>query len=140
MTFLLSHQKKITEPKKSGLLEEKYTTNSPRRKFIGRTNSYHYALYIEKFRQLIEKNASNSDTLKELRNIGAYGKVQLIISLKSDGSIYNIETNESSGNLRLDETFINLIEQSSPFDKFSNEMIKDADVISFVRTFSFSLE
>jgi TonB family protein len=122
-------------------LASNYTSSNPRRKFIGaRTKDYHLAIYLEKWRQLLESKFSNAETLKPLSKIGAYGAVQLMVSIKPDGSIYNIETSKSSGNSQLDNAVINLVEQSGPFEKFPEEILRDTDILSIVRTFSFTHE
>jgi TonB family protein len=116
-------------------------SNKPRRKFVGaRVKDYQLALYVEKWRQQLERKFSDATTLIALGKIGAYGAVQLMVSINSDGSVYNIETNKSSGNSQLDEAIRNLVEQSSPFEKFPEEILKDTDILSIVRTFSFTHE
>lgn len=113
----------------------------PRIKFIGaRTKDYRLAIYSAKWNQLLEEKSLNDETLKKLGETGAYGSIQLTVSINSDGSIHNIETNKSSGNNQLDEAIINFVRKSSPFDKFSEEILKDADILSITRTFTYTRE
>lgn len=112
----------------------------PRRKFVGaRTKEYRYALYVEAWRQKVEKigNLNYPETAKDLK---LYGQLQMTVSLRSDGSIEAIELNRSSGHKVLDEAAKHIVELGAPYAKFSEDMHKEIDVLSITRTWTFTKE
>jgi len=67
----------------------------PKRKFVGgRTKEYRYALYVESWRQKVEK-VGNLNYPEAAKNLKLYGQLQMTVSIRWDGSIEALEINRS---------------------------------------------
>lgn len=112
----------------------------PRRKFIGaRAKEYRYALYVDSWRQKVEKYG-NLNYPVVARDLKLYGNLQMTVSINADGSVEKIEVNRSSGNKLLDESAKHIVEQAAPYAKFPNDVQKEIDILSITRTWTFSKE
>ncbi|MDP1595455.1 MAG: TonB family protein [Methylotenera sp.] len=112
----------------------------PKRKFIGaRTKEYRYALYVESWRQKVEK-VGNLNYPEAAKNLKLYGQLQLTVSIKADGSIESIEINRSSGHKVLDAAAIHIVEMGAPYAHFPDDVRKEIDVLSITRTWTFTKE
>jgi protein TonB len=112
----------------------------PKRKFIGgRTKEYRYALYVESWRQKVEK-VGNLNYPEAAKNLKLYGQLQLTVSIKADGSIESIEINRSSGHKVLDAAAIHIVEMGAPYARFPDDIRKEIDVLSITRTWTFTKE
>ncbi|NOT14459.1 MAG: energy transducer TonB [Methylotenera sp.] len=112
----------------------------PKRKFIGaRTKEYRYAMYVESWRQKVEKigNLNYPEAAKSLR---LYGQLQLTVSIKADGSVEAIEINRSSGHKVLDEAARHIVELGAPYARFPDDVRKEVDILSITRTWTFTKE
>ena len=74
---------------------------------------------------------------KEAIRAKLYGRVQLSMAIKSDGSLERLDINHSSGYKILDDAAKHIAFLSSPFNKFPDEIKKDTDVIEITRTWTF---
>lgn len=112
----------------------------PKRKFIGaRAKEYRYAMYVDTWRQKVEKiGTKNYPLAAKQRKI--YGQLQLTVSIKKDGSIEKIELDQSSGHKILDEAAKHIVELGAPYAKFSDEIAKETDILSITRTWTFTRE
>lgn len=112
----------------------------PKRKFIGaRAKEYRYALYVDTWRQKVEKiGTKNYPQAAKQKKI--YGQLQLTVSIKKDGSIEKIELDQSSGHKILDEAAKHIVELGAPYAKFSDEIAKETDILSITRTWTFTRE
>ena len=112
----------------------------PKRKFIGaRATEYRYAMYVDAWRQKIEK-IGNKNYPAAAKKLKLYGQLQMTVSIKKDGSIENIELNRSSGHKVLDEAARHIVELGAPYAKFSEDIRKDTDILSITRTWTFTRE
>ena len=112
----------------------------PKRKFIGaRTKEYKYALYVESWRQKVEK-VGNLNYPEAAKNLKLYGQLQLTVSIKADGSIEAIELNRSSGSKVLDEAAKHIVELAAPYSKFPDDVRNEVDILSITRTWTFTKE
>jgi periplasmic protein TonB len=112
----------------------------PKRKFVGgRTKEYRYALYVESWRQKVEK-VGNLNYPEAAKNLKLYGQLQLTVSIKSDGSLESIEINRSSGHKVLDEAAKHIVELGAPYARFPDDVRKEIDVLSITRTWTFTKE
>lgn len=112
----------------------------PKRKFIGaRAKEYRYALYVDAWRQKIEK-IGKLNYPEEARNLKLYGQLQMTVSIKSDGSVEAIELNRSSGYKVLDEAAKRIVELGEPYAKFPEDIRKETDILSITRTWTFTKE
>ncbi len=112
----------------------------PKRKFVGaRTQEYRYALYVESWRQKVEK-VGNLNYPEAAKNLKLYGQLQMTVSIKADGSIESIEINRSSGHKVLDAAAKRIVELGAPYARFPDDVKKEIDVLSITRTWTFTKE
>jgi periplasmic protein TonB len=110
----------------------------PKRTFIGaRTQEYRFAGYVEEWREKIEKVGTDNfpEAAKQKK---LYGKLQLTVGIKFDGTIDSIEINQSSGHRILDAAAERILQLSAPFKPFPPEIRKDTDVLHITRTWTFT--
>jgi protein TonB len=112
----------------------------PKRKFIGaRTQEYKYAMYIEAWRQKVER-VGNLNYPAAAKNQKLYGQLQMTVSIKSDGSLEEVKINRSSGHKILDQAAKKIVELSAPFSEFPADIKQDTDILSVTRTWTFTQE
>lgn len=112
----------------------------PKRKFIGaRAKEYRYALYVDAWRQQVEK-VGNLNYPQAAKNLKLYGQLQLTVSIKADGTIENVELNRSSGHKILDEAAKQIVRMAAPYKRFPDDVRKETDILSITRTWTFTKE
>lgn len=112
----------------------------PKRKFVGgRAKEYRYALYVEAWRQKVEK-IGNLNYPEAAKNLKLYGQLQMTVSIKADGSIENIEINRSSGHKVLDAAAQHIVELGAPYARFPDDVSREIDILSITRTWTFTKE
>jgi protein TonB len=110
----------------------------PRRKFIGaRTQEYRFAQYIEDWRIKVER-IGNLNYPEEARRQQIYGKLQLSVSIRSDGSLESIEVSRPSGHRILDAAAMRIVKLAAPYSALPPEITKDTDILTIVRTWTFT--
>lgn len=112
----------------------------PKRKFVGaRAKEYRYALYVDSWRQKVEKYG-NLNYPTAARDMKLYGKLQMTVSIRADGSVEKIEVNRSSGHKLLDEAAKYIVERAAPYSRFPDDVQKEIDILSITRTWTFTKE
>ena len=110
----------------------------PQRKFIGaRTQEYKYAQYIEDWRIKVER-IGNLNYPSQARQQKIFGKLQLTVSIRSNGTVESIEVSKSSGQRILDAAAVRIVKLAAPYAPFSEDIRKETDILSIVRTWSFT--
>jgi periplasmic protein TonB len=110
----------------------------PKRKFVGaRAKEYKYALYVDSWRQKVEK-IGNLNYPEAAKNQKLYGKLQMTVSIKADGSLEDIEVNRSSGHKILDEAAKRIVYLGAPYAQFTDDIRREIDVLSITRTWTFT--
>ena len=110
----------------------------PQRKFIGaRTQEYRYAQYIEDWRIKVER-IGNLNYPSQARQQRIFGKLQLTVSIRADGSLENVEINKSSGQRILDAAAVRIVKLAAPYAPFPEDIRKETYVLSIVRTWTFT--
>lgn len=110
----------------------------PRRKFIGaRTQEYRFAQYIEDWRVKVER-IGNMNYPEQARREQLYGKLQLSVSIKADGSLENIEVSRSSGHRILDAAAMRIVKLAAPYAPLPPDITKDVDILTITRTWTFT--
>jgi TonB family protein len=90
----------------------------PKRRFVGaRAEEYRFARYVEDWRAKIER-VGNLNYPEAARELKLYGSLLITVSIRSDGSVENVEINRSSGQKVLDAAAIRIVEMSAPFAVF----------------------
>ncbi len=110
----------------------------PKRHFVGaRAEEYRFARYVEDWRLRVER-IGNLNYPAAARDQRLYGSLLLTVSIKSDGSVENIEINRSSGNRILDAAAVKIVEMSAPFAVFPQDIKRDTDILHVTRTWTFT--
>ncbi|MDR3391520.1 MAG: TonB family protein [Sulfuriferula sp.] len=110
----------------------------PRKMFIGASaQEYVFARYIEDWRIKVERvgNQNYPDAARQQR---IYGKLQLTVSIKADGSLDDVVVTRSSGFKILDAAAVAIVRQAAPYSPFPEEVRKKADVVVITRTWTFA--
>ena len=110
----------------------------PKRQFIGaRTQEYRFAMYVESWRQKVER-IGNMNYPQAAKAKKIYGKLQMSVSIKADGSIEEIRINQSSGHKILDDAAKRIVQVAAPFERFSADIKRDTDILTITRTWTFT--
>jgi protein TonB len=110
----------------------------PKRKYVGaRAEEYRLARYVEDWRAKIER-VGNLNYPEAARNLQLYGSLLLTVSIRSDGSVENVEINRSSGQPILDAAAVKIVQMSAPFAAFPPDIKRDTDVLHITRTWMFT--
>ncbi len=109
----------------------------PKRRFVGaRAEEYRLARYVEDWRAKIER-IGNLNYPEAARSLQLYGSLLLTVSIRSDGSVENVEITRSSGQSVLDAAAVKIVEMSAPFAAFPPDIKRDTDVLHITRTWMF---
>ena len=109
----------------------------PKRRFVGaRAEEYRLARYVEDWRMKIER-IGNLNYPEAARSLQLYGSLLLTVSIRSDGTVENVEINRSSGQSVLDAAAVKIVEMSAPFAAFPPDIKRDTDVLHITRTWMF---
>jgi len=109
----------------------------PRRKQIGlRAESAVEAQYLEDWRLKIERIGNLN--YPEAAKGRLYGNLVVWVEIRSDGELDNVEIRRSSGQKVLDDAALRIVRLSAPFSKFSPDLKREMDIISFARTWTFT--
>jgi periplasmic protein TonB len=110
----------------------------PKRRFVGaRADEYRFARYVEDWRAKIER-VGNLNYPEAARDLKLYGSLLLTVSIRSDGTVENVEINRSSGQKVLDAAAVKIVEMSAPFAAFPPDIRRDTDVLHITRTWMFT--
>lgn len=110
----------------------------PRRHSMGAsTTEYRFARYIEDWRTKVER-IGEVNYPQAARDGKIYGSLLLTVSIRSNGTIENIEMRRSSGSKILDEAAKNIVRMGAPYAPFPPDIVKDTDVIDISRTWRFT--
>ncbi|WP_369384822.1 energy transducer TonB [Methylobacillus glycogenes] len=69
-----------------------------------------------------------------------YGKLELSVDIRADGSIEKIRITRSSGHKVLDDAAKRIVELAAPYAAFPEDIRKDFDIIGITRTWTFTKE
>ncbi len=110
----------------------------PKRRFLGaRAEEYRFARYVEDWRLKIER-VGNLNYPEAARQQKLYGSLLLTVSIRSDGSVENVEVVRTSGNRILDAAAVRIVEMSGPFAAFPPDIKRDTDILHITRTWTFT--
>jgi protein TonB len=109
----------------------------PRRKFVSAsTKEYKYSNYLDAWRRKVER-IGNINYPDEARRQRLYGNLVLLVSLRADGTIYDISIRRSSGHKILDDAAIRIVRLAAPYAPFPAEIRKETDILDITRTWQF---
>lgn len=95
------------------------------------------AAYIDAFRSQVEK-VGNQNYPAEARVRHWVGNVRLLVTLRADGSIAEVEILQSSGRRLLDQAAVRSVRLAAPFTPFTRDMQRDMDTLQIIRTWKFT--
>ncbi|WP_152219512.1 energy transducer TonB [Pseudomonas sp. SCB32] len=93
------------------------------------------AWYKEEWRKKIER-IGNLNYPDEARRQRIYGSLRLLVSINRDGSLYEVQVLESSGQPTLDQAAQRIVRLAAPFAPFSGDL-SDIDRLEIIRTWRF---
>lgn len=111
-----------------------------RRKFIGvRTRDYRFARYAEDWRLKVER-IGNLNYPEAAKRDQLYGRLQLTVGIKSDGTLESVEINRPSGKKVLDEAAIRIVKLAGQngYAPFPPDISRDTDILHITRTWVFT--
>jgi protein TonB len=112
----------------------------PKRKFIGaRTKEYRFALYVESWRQKVER-IGNMNYPEAAKAQKLYGQLRMTVSIKADGSLESVIIDQKSNYPVLDEAAKRIVELAAPYAVFPEDLKHDTDILSITRTWTFTQE
>ncbi|MEP5765786.1 MAG: TonB family protein [Halieaceae bacterium] len=94
------------------------------------------AAYLHSWRSKVEAIGNRYYPVASSR-YGIYGDLRLMVAIRYDGRIENIEVLSSSGHAVLDEAAIRIVRMAAPFDPFPAELRETTDVLEIIRTWKF---
>ena len=110
----------------------------PKRRFIGaHAEEYRFARYVEDWRLKVER-IGNMNYPEAARQMKLYGSLLLTVSIKSDGTLDNVEVTHSSGRRVLDAAAVKIVQMSAPFAAFPPDIKRDTDILNITRTWTFT--
>lgn len=109
----------------------------PRRKDISAsTKEYKYANYLDAWKRKVER-IGNINYPDEARRMKLFGNLILRVSLRANGTIYEIRVLRSSGHKILDDAAIRIVRLAAPYSPFPEEIRKETDILDITRTWQF---
>ncbi len=94
------------------------------------------AAYLHSWRSKIEAIGNRHYPVVSSR-YGIYGDLRLLVAIRYDGSIDEIEILASSGHAVLDEAAIRIVRMAAPFGPFPPDLRDKADRLEIIRTWKF---
>jgi protein TonB len=112
----------------------------PKRQFVGaRAQEYRFARYVDEWREKVER-VGNINYPEEAKVKKLYGRLQLTVAIRGDGSVERVDVNRSSGHNVLDEAAKRIVFLAAPFAKFPEDIARDTDILEITRTWTFTRE
>lgn len=93
------------------------------------------AWYKDEWRKKIER-IGNLNYPDEARRQQIYGALRLLVSINRDGTLYEVQVLESSGQRLLDQAAMRIVRLAAPFAPFSGDLA-DIDRLEIIRTWRF---
>ncbi len=94
------------------------------------------AWYKDEWRKKVER-IGNLNYPEEARRQKVYGSLRLMVSINSDGSLYEVLVLESSGQPLLDQAAQRIVRLAAPFQPFNGDL-SDVDRLEIIRTWRFA--
>ncbi|RJG12460.1 energy transducer TonB [Pseudomonas cavernicola] len=93
------------------------------------------AWYKDEWRKKVER-VGNLNYPDEARRQQIYGNLRLLVSINRDGSLYEVQVLESSGQPLLDQAALRIVRLAAPFSPFTGDLA-DIDRLEIIRTWRF---
>src|SRR5438105_301796 len=96
-----------------------------------------FARNVEDWRLKIE-GIGNLNYPEAARSQKLYGSLVLTVSIRSDGTLENVEINHKSAHRVLDAAALKIVEMSAPYAPFPPDIKRDTDILTITRTWTFA--
>jgi len=93
------------------------------------------AWYKDEWRKKVER-IGNLNYPEEARRQHLYGSLRLLVSINRDGTLYEVQILESSGQPVLDQGALRIVRLAAPFAPFTGDLA-DIDRLEIIRTWRF---
>lgn len=93
------------------------------------------AYYKEAWRRKVER-IGNLNYPVQARENRMFGELRLMVAINRNGTLYNVEILQSSGQKVLDDAAIRIVRMASPFAPFGDDL-KRYDIVEIIRTWRF---
>ncbi|WP_220802050.1 energy transducer TonB [Pseudomonas sp. NCCP-436] len=93
------------------------------------------AWYKDEWRKKVER-IGNLNYPDEARRQRIYGSLRLLVSINRDGSLYEVQVLESSGQPVLDQAALRIVRLAAPYAPFTGDLA-DIDRLEIIRTWRF---
>jgi protein TonB len=93
------------------------------------------AWYKDEWRKKVER-IGNLNYPDDARRQGIYGGLRLLVSINRDGTLYEVQVLESSGQKLLDQAALRIVRLAAPFAPFTGDLA-DVDRLEIIRTWRF---
>jgi protein TonB len=93
------------------------------------------AWYKDEWRKKVER-VGNLNYPDDARRQGVYGNLRLLVSINRDGTLYEVQVLESSGQPLLDQAALRIVRLAAPFAPFTGDLA-DVDRLEIIRTWRF---
>ena len=94
------------------------------------------AAYLLDWQQRLETVGNHYYPQASVR-YGIYGSLRMLVVIRQDGSLEDIQILSSSGYAVLDEAAITIVRRAAPYSPFPPELRATADKLEIVRTWHF---
>jgi protein TonB len=94
------------------------------------------AAYLAEWRRRVEGVGNQYYPEASLR-YGIYGSLRMLVTVRSDGQLDDIEILSPSGHAVLDEAAIRIVRMAAPYPPFPDELAATTDKLEIVRTWQF---
>jgi protein TonB len=114
----------------------------PHKAFVGaRTRSLHEAIYVDKWRQRVERVGTEHYPV-DAHGQRLAGVLLLSVEVHRDGTLSSVTIERSSGNKELDAAAMRIVKEAAPFGPLPDGVVDEngvrADYLSITRTWTFS--
>jgi len=93
------------------------------------------AWYKDEWRKKVER-VGNLNYPAEARHKRIYGSLRLLVSINRDGTLYEVQVLESSGQPILDQAALRIVRLAAPYSPFSGDL-NEFDRLEIIRTWRF---
>jgi len=93
------------------------------------------AWYKDEWRKKVER-IGNLNYPDDARRQQIYGSLRLLVSINRDGTLYEVQVLESSGQRLLDQAALRIVRLAAPFAPFTGDLA-DVDRLEIIRTWRF---
>lgn len=140
-TSLVAQSNEIANLQAKLMLEQEKMAKRPKvtRVTSASTMAHQDADYLEDWRQRIEM-LGNLHYPEEARNRSIHGSLRMLVTIRADGSVQEVDILKSSGHALLDDAAIRIVQLAAPFQPFPIEMRKRTDLLEIIRTWKFEKE